>query len=278
MVRLKEFEKTNGISANIYAKTEFANPFGSIKDRVALRIIEKAEATKHISENCHIVEATSGNMGIALAGISQIKCYNCSIVMPENMSDKRKYLIKKYGAELILTPDKFGMQGAINKTKEIIQNSKNIYYTDQFNNYASIEAHKYSTAPEIYKQLNGKVDIIIAGIGTGATISGIGEYYKTINPTTKIIGILPSNYPHKIQGIGAGFAPPLLNHRIIDKIITVEDNESFYEKTKIYETEGLGVGISSGAVIAGLKKFILSNNCFNKNIVLIFADGSDRYE
>lgn len=278
MVRLKEFEKTNGISANIYAKTEFANPFGSIKDRVALRIIEKAEATKHISENCHIVEATSGNMGIALAGISQIKCYNCSIVMPENMSDKRKYLIKKYGAELILTPDKFGMQGAINKTKEIIPNSKNIYYTDQFNNYASIEAHKYSTAPEIYKQLNGKVDIIIAGIGTGATISGIGEYYKTINPTTKIIGILPSNYPHKIQGIGAGFAPPLLNHRIIDKIITVEDNESFYEKTKIYETEGLGVGISSGAVIAGLKKFILSNNCFNKNIVLIFADGSDRYE
>lgn len=216
-------------------------------------------------------------MGIALAGICQIKNYRCTIVMPDNMSEKRKQLISKHGAKLILTPGKLGMNGAIEKVHEILRQSTNVYYTNQFLNYASVEAHILTTAPEINTQLNGRVDVIIAGIGTGATTIGLSTFFKKINPTIKIIGILPNNYPHKIQGIGAGFKPPLISDNLIDEIINVSDEEAFDEMEKIYTSEGISVGISSGAVIAGLKKLIKSNEYNSKNVVLIFADGNDRY-
>ncbi len=277
MIRLNKFEKINGIHANIYAKLEKYNPFGSIKDRAAIKIINSAEMHHQISKNSCIIEATSGNMGIALAGICQIKNYACKIVMPENMSDMRKKLIRSLGAELILTPSEFSMSGAIHEVKKIITKSSNVYYTNQFNNFSSVEAHIETTATEIYQELHGKIDVIISGIGTGATITGISKFLKNRNNSTEIIGVLPSNNPHKIQGIGAGFAPPLLNYSLIDKIIKVYDEEAFYEKNKIYETEGLGVGISSGAVIAALKKLLKTNNYIDKNIVMIFADGDDRY-
>ena len=277
MIRLNEFEKINGINANIYAKLEKYNPFGSIKDRAAIQIINNAEMHHQISKNPCIIEATSGNMGIALAGICQIKNYACKIVMPENMSDMRKKLIRSLGAELILTPSEFSMSGAIHEVKKIITKSSNVYYTNQFNNFSSVEAHIETTATEIYQELHGKIDVIISGIGTGATITGISKFLKNRNNRTEIIGVLPSNNPHKIQGIGAGFKPPLLDISLIDKIIQVNDEEAFYEKNKIDEIEGLGIGISSGAVIAALKKLIEYKNYNGKNIVMIFADGDDRY-
>lgn len=197
--------------------------------------------------------------------------------MPENMSEKRKELIKNYGAELILTSEKDGMRGSIEKTKELLKNTSDLYYTDQFSNYASVLAHKLSTAPEIYRQLNGKVDILIMGIGTGATLLGIAEYFKHINRQTQIIGMLPKQYPHSIQGIGAGFKPPLLDYSVIDRIIMVNDLEAISEKDDILKTENLFVGISSGAVLAGLKKLLQDEDCSQKNIVVIFADGGERY-
>ena len=277
LIRLKEFEKFIHTSARIYAKMESKNPFGSIKDRVALKIIEKAQNEKLINNNTCIIEATSGNMGIALAGISQILGYKSKIIMPENMSEGRKKLILNYGAELVLTSSNLGMGGAITKAQEIYKTTNNCYYCDQFNNLASIEAHISTTAPEIYEELNGNIYMGICGIGTGATITGLGKYLKSINPTINIIGILPRIYPHKIQGIGAGFIPPLLNMNFIDQIIDVDDEESFYEMDKINNIEGIGVGISSGAVIAGLKRLLITSNFENKNIVLVFPDGDDRY-
>lgn len=231
----------------------------------------------NISQKSCVIEATSGNMGIALAGICQIKGYACKIIMPENMSDMRKNLIKKLGAELILTPKELGMSGSIDKANRIIKELPNTFYTNQFNNNDSVNIHILTTAPEICRQMNGKIDVIISGIGTGATISGIGSYFKNMNFTTKIIGVLPKVYPHNIQGIGAGFSPPLLNTSILDEIIEVDEKDALYEKKSIYEIENIGIGISSGAVLSALKKFITCYDCSNKNIVIIFPDGDDRY-
>lgn len=278
LVRLRKFEEINCISANIFAKTEFNNPFGSIKDRVALKMIESAEINGEISIDSRIIEATSGNMGISLAAICNVKGYPCTIIMPENMSEKRRDLILNYGAELILTPKDSGMKGSINKVNELVNKYSNTFYTKQFENTLAIDTHMIHTATEIYYQSDGKVDIILAGIGTGATITGIAKFFKNIDSTIKIIGILPSNYPHKIQGIGAGIKLPLLNINLLDQIIEVSDSEALYEQNKIYEYDGLSVGISSGAVLAGLKKLLVSNNYSNKNIALIFPDGADRYQ
>ena len=275
---MQEFEKINRINARIYAKIEYHNPFGSIKDRAALNVIEKAEKNCQLHHNSCIIEATSGNMGIALAGISQIKGYSCKIIMPENMSEARKKLITQYGAELILTTAELGMQGSINIANELRAQDKNIYYTDQFNNFACIDAHKLFTAPEIDRQLKGSVDIIISGIGTGATIRGLAEYFKNINSKIEIVGILPSSFPHGIQGIGAGFNPPFLDEYVPNKIIYIDSAEALEEKSNIYKSDGLFVGLSSGAVISGLKKLLNVKEYKNKNIVLIFADGGDRYE
>ena len=278
IVRLEKSEQYFQTNSHIYAKLESKNLFGSIKDRAAIKIVETAEKNGYISKNSYIIEATSGNMGIALAGICKIKGYKCKIVMPENMSEKRKLLLKEYDADLILTPAALGMQGAINCAKKLKNKISNSYYVDQFNNIASVEAHRIMTAPEINRQLKGSVDIIIAGMGTGATIRGLYEYFRTVNPKTAIIGVLPSKFPHNIQGIGAGFQPPFINKNNMDEIIYIDDDEAFTEKTRIYKIEGLFVGLSSGAVIAALKKIVNNYNSDHKNIVLIFPDGGDRYE
>lgn len=278
LVRLANFERSNHIRAHIYAKLEWYNPFGSIKDRAALSVIKKAEINNKLCAKSCIIEATSGNMGIALAGISKLKGYDCKIIMPENMSEVRKKLIIQYGAELILTSAELGIQGSMNEAHNLLLQSKYIYYADQFNNYDCVKAHKLFTAPEIQKQINGEVDVIIAGIGTGATIRGLGEYFKSVNPSTEIIGILPSSFPHSIQGIGAGFNPPFLRKETINNIIYVENEEALEEKENIYKSEILFVGLSSGAVIAGLKKLLKTKKYEDKNIVLIFPDGGERYE
>ena len=277
LIRLKKFEKINNLKAKIYAKLEYENPFGSIKDRAALQIIHNAEKDNYLRENSTVIEATSGNMGIALAGICKIKGYKTKIVMPENMSNTRKQLIKDFGAELVLTPAKLGMNGAMEIVHKLISNFEDIYYTHQFNNHAGIEAHKYNTAPEISQQLEHKVDAIIAGIGTGATIMGIAEHFKVTNQSTEIIGVSPSTYPHQIQGIGAGINLPLLNLDYINSIIKVTDEEAFVEQENILKAENLFIGISSGAVLAGCRKLLKSPRYNNKNIVLIFADSGERY-
>lgn len=279
LIALKNFKKSNKLKAQIYAKIEYSNPFGSIKDRAALNVIEVEENNGKISSGSCIIEATSGNMGIALAGICKIKRYSCKIILPENMSEARKKLIKHYGAELILTPAELGMQGALKIADKLAMQSPKFFYIDQFNNLNCIYAHQNTTAPEIYQQMNGKIDVIVAGIGTGATVIGLSKYFKAINPYTEIIGVLPSSFPHTIQGIGAGFDPPFFrDNSAVDKIIYVDSSEAALEKKNIFLNEGLFVGYSSGAVIAGLKKLLRTNEYENKNIVLIFADGGDRYE
>ena len=278
MVRLNGLEKSIESLARIYAKLESKNPFGSIKDRAAKIVIEEAEKNGLMSKATCILEATSGNMGIALAGICQIKGYKCIIIMPENMSCQRKKLIADLGGELITTPAELGMTGSLEKANELKTQYENIYYADQFHNIACVNAHKDYTSNEIYKQLDGKVDVIIAGIGTGATIRGLIEFFNPIIPNIDIVGVLPSNNPHTIQGIGPGFIPPFLKNNIPKRIVTVNDDEAYEEKTNIFHSDGLSVGISSGATIAGLKKLLISNNYTNKNIVVIFPDGSDRYD
>lgn len=278
LIRLNGLIENINYEGNIYAKLEYYNPFGSIKDRVALMIIQEAERLDLLSNNKTIIEATSGNMGIGLAAISQIKGYKCKIIMPKNMSNKRKALIKSYGADLILTKENDGMQGSISKAHEILSKNKfKYYFTDQFNNYASINAHYLHTAPEIFNQLKSNIDVIICGIGTGATIMGIGNYFKCHKPSVEIIGILPIQNPHHIQGIGAGFHPPFLNLNCINKIIYIDDSEAFHYKELIQKYDNQFVGISSGAVIAGLIKLLNSGIYNKKNIVLIFADGGERY-
>lgn len=274
LIEIKNISKI----ANIYAKLEYCNIFGSIKDRVALEIISEAERMGKLNSKSIIAEATSGNMGIALSGICKIKGYSCIIAMPENMSEQRKALIKSYGAKLLLTPEKYGMVGSISKINELININPNIYYCDQFNNYSSILTHKKFTAPEINEQLNSKIDVIISGIGTAATLMGISNFFKSKNKHIEIVGILPLNYPHKIQGIGAGFLPPLLADSSVDKIIKVTDSEAIKEKENLLLKNKLDVGISSGAVIAGAKKLLKNKSYNGKNIVLIFADGGDRYK
>lgn len=240
-------------------------------------MLTEAARNGHLRAGSCILEATSGNMGIALAGIAKELGYQCKIVMPENVSSQRKKLIRNFHAELILTDGSLGMKGAINKAKEILKDSKNTFYCDQFNNICSVDAHILTTAPEITHKLREKTDVIIAGIGTGATVRGLYEYFKEINFAIEIIGILPDKHPHKIEGIGAGFVPPFLTDISLDQIITVSDSEALKEQSSIFLSESLFVGKSSGAVIAGLKKLLKNNKYCRKNIVMIFPDGGDRY-
>ena len=272
IIRLKNIEKeTENI---LYAKLEQFNPYGSIKDRAAKQIIEDAEKTGLLKSGGKIIEATSGNMGIALSAIAHAKGYKCSIVMPENTSSYRKKIIRLYGSELILTPAYDKMLGAIRKA-ELISQSEDVYYTNQFCNRSCVDAHKNGTAPEIYNQLEGNVDYIIAGIGSGGTISGIGEYFKTVNPSVHIVGVLPDNNSHGITGIGAGFEPPILNKSVIDEIVYVETLCATNACYDLLEREGLFTGISSGAALAVAIK--ISQQVKNKNIVIIFPDGGERY-
>lgn len=270
IVRLEYFESLYNLKAHLYAKLEYFNPFGSIKDRAALRIIRDAE-NQGLLHNQVIVESSSGNLGVALSAISNIKGYKCIIVAPNNISETRKKLISKYNAEIILTDSKYGMSGA-NEIAQSICSKINGFYCDQFNNESSILAHYTSTAPEIYKDMNNNIDVIICGIGSGGTITGIGKYFSEVNQDTKIYGVLPDTFPHDIYGIGAGFTPSILNFDYIEDILyssVKEANEACFDLLKYMS---ISVGKSSGAVLSKAIKLAQTDELKGKNIVMIFAD------
>ncbi len=275
LVRLQAIEEALDLKGKLYAKLEYFNPFGSIKDRAAYKMILDAEASGLLSSKT-VIEATSGNLGISLSAICCVKGYKCIIAMPENMSDTRKKLLKSYGASLILTKSSLGMSGSINKVNSILQNT-DAFYCDQFNNPSNIASHIEGTAPEIDIESQGKVDAIISGIGSGGTISGLGRYFKERYRDVQIFGVEPNTFPHKIQGIGAGFTPSILDHSVIDKIFTISYESAQYKSKLLISCSGIFAGVSSGAVLSLGIDLAKQNKYRNKNIVLIFADGGERY-
>lgn len=286
MIKLNKIKQNNDLVADIIAKLEFFNPAGSIKDRIAMEMIEEAQTQGLLTKDSVIIEPTSGNTGIGLAAVAAAKGYKNIIVMPENMSKERIKLIKAYGSEIVLTPGKDGMRGAINKALEIAKNTPGAFIPSQFTNPANPACHRVSTGPEIWEDTNGEVDILVAGIGTGGTISGVGEYLKSKNKEIKLVGVEPESSPvisqgkageHNIQGIGAGFIPNTLNTEIYDEIITVTENEAFETAREVAKTEGILVGISSGAAISVAKKLASSHKNQGKKIVVIVPDAGERY-
>ena len=286
LLELCNIEKIFDTKAKLLAKLEYLNPAGSAKDRVAHFIIKQGEEKGQITKDTVIIEPTSGNTGIGLASICANKGYKLIIVMPDTMSLERQQLMKAYGADLVLTPGKRGMAGAIKKAEEIAKSIPNSFIAGQFINPANPDAHRETTGVEIYKDTNGKVDIFVSAVGTGGTITGVGEYLKAQNPNIEIVAVEPASSPvlsqgksgpHKIQGIGAGFIPQVLNTKIYDKVITVTDEDAFEMGRLICKKEGVLVGISSGAALwAGLQLAKLEENK-NKNIVVLFPDTGDRY-
>ena len=279
MVKLK-------IRENIIAKLEYFNPGCSVKDRIALSMIEDAENKGVLNTNTTIIEPTSGNTGIGLAMICAAKGYKLKIVMPESMSIERRKIIQGFGAEIILTEASKGMNGAIEKTKELLQQIPNSITLMQFANPANPEAHRKTTALEIWNDCNGKIDIFVAGVGTGGSITGIGEVLKQMNPAIKIIAVEPLNSnvlsggkhsPHKIQGIGAGFIPEMLNTKIYDEIITVSNEDAIESAKYLISKEGLMVGISTGANFYAAKQMSERNENNDKTIVFIACDTAERY-
>lgn len=275
-----------GLKANIFAKLEFFNPAGSIKDRAALKMITDAEKSGLIKPGYTLIEPTSGNTGIGIAAIGVARGYKVKIVMPDTMSAERIKLIKAYGAEVVLTDGKDGMKGAINKAEEIAKTLDNSIVMGQFVNPSNPSAHFETTGPEIWKDTSGKVDCLVSAIGTGGTITGTGSYLKKMNSDIKIVGVEPTDSPvlsggkagsHKIQGIGAGFVPKILNLGIIDEIITVSNDEAYDFGRNIAVSDGVLVGISSGAALAAAVKIAQRDEMANKNIVVIFSDTGSRY-
>ena len=286
LIELKNIKNKYKLKGNIYAKLEGNNPFGSIKDRTAYQMIIDAEKDGLLKEGSTIIEPTSGNTGVALAAIGKLKGYEVIIVMPSSMSIERIKLIKSYGGKVILTEASLGMQGAINKAKELIIEIPNSLILGQFTNPSNPKVHFLTTGKEIYEDLEGNIDIFISGIGTGGTISGTGEYLKNKNPNIKVIGVEPQGSPlltkgeiggHKIQGIGANFIPKVLNINIYDKIICISDEEAFDYSKKVCKIEGLLVGISSGAALCAAIKEAQKEENLNKNIVVILPDTGTRY-
>ena len=283
LVKLNSIVPDN--SAVIFAKVEFFNPGGSVKDRICLSMIEDAEKNGLLKPSGTIIEPTSGNTGIGLAIISAVKGYKCILTMPESMSLERIYILKSFGAEIVLTPAAEGMQGAIKKAEKLHKKIPNSFIPQQFNNPANPDIHRKTTALEIWRAVDGKLDAFVAGVGTGGTITGVGEELKSKNPNIKIIAVEPETSavlsgkkpgPHKIQGIGAGFIPKVLNKEIIDEIITVADDDAFKTAKSVAQKEGLFVGISSGAAIwASLK--IAARLGKEKRVVTILPDTGERY-
>ena len=281
IVRLNKFKESNGLNFNLFGKLESFNPAGSAKDRVALKIIEDAERDGKLKKGSVIIEPTSGNTGIGLAMVGRIKGYKVILTMPDNMSSERISLLKAYGAEVVLTDAVLGMKGAIEKANEIAKLYSNSFIAGQFTNYSNVLAHYELTGPEIWEDLNGNVDYVVASIGTGGTITGIAKYLKEKNEKIKIIGIEPEESPlittgksgiHGIQGIGANFIPDILDLNLIDKVETVSTEDAYKEVKEISELEGILVGISSGSVLASVKKLKLSGN-----VVVILPDSGERY-
>lgn len=286
LMELTHIEKEYNLAAKILVKLEYFNPAGSVKDRIAKQMIEEAEAEGTLKPGSVIVEPTSGNTGIGLSMIAQTKGYKSIIVMPESMSIERRKLMKAYGAELVLTPAKDGMKGAIAKAKEIVENTPNAWTPGQFTNQANVHAHYKTTGPEIWQDTDGNVDILIAGVGTGGTITGTGTYLKEKNPQLEVIAVEPSDSPvlaggkpgaHKIQGIGAGFVPDVLNQNIYDRIVHVTNEDAIENGKLISKKEGVLVGISSGAAIWTAIQEAKREENAGKTIVAILPDSGDRY-
>lgn len=286
LVRLNNLIKKEGLEADVLAKLEYFNPAGSVKDRIAKEMILDAMEKGLINENTTLIEPTSGNTGIGLSAVATSLNLKIIITMPETMSVERRNLMKAYGAELVLTPGSEGMKGAIAKAKELESQIENSFIPGQFENPANPQAHYKTTGPEIYSQTEGKVDIFVAGVGTGGTISGIGKYLKEQNPNVKVVAVEPASSPvlstgkggaHKIQGIGAGFVPDTLDTKIYDEIITVENEDAFASGKEVAKTEGILIGISSGAAIQATKELAKREENKGKTIVVLLPDGGDRY-
>ena len=286
LIELKEIKKKYNLKANIYAKLESYNPFGSIKDRAVLQMINDLFLNNKVKEGSLIIEPTSGNTGIALAAIGKIKKLKVIIVMPENMSKERIDLIKKYGAEVILTDASLGMKGAISKVNELLKIHQDSIMLDQFNNPSNALAHYLTTGKEIYLDLNGKVDIFVAGIGTGGTITGTSKYLKEQNKNVKVVAVEPFSSPliskgffgaHKIQGIGANFIPKNYDKNVVDEVITAPNEDAFDASRLVAKKEGVLVGISSGAALISAINIAKRSENAGKNIVVIFPDDGGRY-
>ena len=286
LLRLNNIEKKFNLNVNLYAKVEFFNPTGSVKDRIALSMIEDAEKRGKLQRDSVIIEPTSGNTGIGLASVCAAKGYKCILVMPENMSSERIKLIKAYGAEVVLSPAKLGMKGSVEKAEELAKSYENSFIPSQFENPSNPEIHYKTTGPEIYKSTNKKVDIFVAGFGTGGTISGVGRYLKEMNKNIKVIGVEPKDSPlvtqgkagpHKIQGIGANFVPKTLDKKYIDEFLTASNEESFEYARMVGKYEGILVGISSGAALSAAIKVAQRNENNGKSIVVLLPDSGDRY-
>lgn len=286
LIEFHKYENDKGLLAHVVGKLEYLNPAGSIKDRIALSIIEDYENKGLLKEGSTIIEPTSGNTGIGLAMIAAYKGYHLIITMPDTMSKERIDMMKAYGAKIILTEGKKGMKGAIEKAKELSKTIDGAIIAGQFENMANPLAHYKTTGPEIYNDLDGKVDILVAGIGTGGTISGAGKYLREQNENIKIVGVEPSaspvlskgvSGPHKIQGIGAGFVPDTLNTKIYDEIITVSNEDAYETLKELARIEGVFVGVSSGAALYAASIIAKKEENKDKNIVVILPDGGTRY-
>jgi len=286
LLELSNYDRKNELKATIVAKLEYFNPAGSVKDRIAKAMIDDAEAKGILNENSVIIEPTSGNTGIGLASVAAARGYRIILTMPETMSIERRNLLKAYGAELVLTEGTKGMKGAIAKAQEIADETENSFIPGQFVNPANPLVHKTTTGPEIWEDTDGTVDFFVAGVGTGGTVSGVGEFLKSKNPNIKIVAIEPFDSPilsegkagpHKIQGIGAGFVPDTLNTEIYDEIIKVKNEDAFETGKKLSKSEGLLIGISSGAAVWAATELAKRPENEGKTIVVLLPDTGERY-
>lgn len=286
LLELCGYEKKHGLNARVIAKIEYRNPAGSVKDRAALYMIEDAEKTGRLMPGAAIIEPTSGNTGIGLASIAAIKGYRVILTMPDTMSMERRQLLKAYGAELVLTEGARGMQGAIEKAEELKRKIPGSVILGQFSNPSNARAHFETTGPEIWEDLEGRIDVFVAGIGSGGTIAGTGRYLKSQNPDVRIVGVEPAGSPylskgetgpHGLQGIGAGFRPEILEDGSYDELITVSDEDAYRTGREIARTEGILVGISSGAAVWAAAELARRQELAGKNIVVLLPDTGDRY-
>lgn len=286
LLELTKIEKSLNLKAKLLAKLEYFNPAGSVKDRIAKKMLDDAEKEGKINKDTVIIEPTSGNTGIGLASVAAARGYHVTIVMPETMSVERRALMKAYGADLVLSPGATGMTGAIEKANELAKENPNSFIPAQFDNPSNPKAHYESTGPEIWEDTDGQVDVFVAGVGTGGTLTGTGTYLKEQNKDIKVVGVEPATSPvlttgkggpHKIQGIGAGFVPKVLNTELYDEIITIENDDAFTYGKLVGQKEGILVGISSGAALKAAIELAKREENEGKTIVVLFPDTGDRY-